>query len=122
MLKHFDFKGLTELDAGRIATAFDQAMVRMYEDLADRATVNKSRTLTVTVSLTPIAGERGELDDVDVDIQLTEKVPARQTKVYRMSAEHGALFFNEESPDNPDQRTLDELAPGAAPPLRRVGG
>lgn len=106
-LKPFDFKGMAELDDARIATAFDQALARIYEDLADRPSLTKARSITLNVTLTPMPDEKGRLDDVDVDIQLTEKVPARQTKVYRMSAQRGALLFNEDSLDEPDQGTLD---------------
>ena len=120
MLKHFDFKALTEIDDERIATTINHALQRAYEDLADRPRVEKDRTITLTSSLSPRADDAGRLDDVDGGLKVVEKVPARTTKTYRMTAKNGALFFNEDSPDNPDQQTLDMPASGI-PSIRRVG-
>lgn len=119
-LKQFDFAALAEIDDQRIATTIDHALERIYADLADRPIVSKERSITLRITLTPIADEKGRLDDVDVALKIVEKVPARESKTYRMAAAHGALMFNEDSPDNPDQQTLDLPGPGSK--LRRAGG
>lgn len=118
-LKPFDFKALTELDDGRIGKTIDQALDRMYADLDDRPLSDKERSITLKISLAPVADDKGLLDDVDVAFKIVEKVPQRESKTYRMQARNGALLFNEMSPDDPDQQTLDGL--DGKGPLRRVG-
>ncbi len=106
----FKFTALGEIDDGRIAVAIDRGIERIMADLHDRPTVDKSRTITLTIAFVPRADDRGRLDDVDVYCDIKERAPARETKTYRMSTRGGELFYNELSPENPDQGTLDLAA------------
>ena len=109
-LQKFDLATLTELDGARIRTAFDQAIERLTEDCKDRPGVKKARTVTLTVSLVPLANDDGDLDTVDVDFKFKESMPKRASRTYNMLPTRKGLYVNEMSPDEVKQRTLDEVA------------
>lgn len=109
-LQPFDLAALTELDGCRIRTAFDLALARLTEDCKDRPAVKARRSVTLTVSLVPVPNDEGDLDTVDVDCQLQEKLPKRESRTYNMLPTRNGLLVNEVSPDEVRQRTLDEVA------------
>ena len=113
-LEKFTLATLAEMDQGRIRIAFEQALQRLQDDLKDRPAVESARKITLLVSLVPIVGDDGELDSVDVDFKITDTVPKRESKTYNMQATRGGLLFNELSPDEVRQRTLD-MAPKPKP-------
>jgi len=113
-LEKFTLATLAEMDQGRIRIAFEQALQRLQDDLKDRPAVESARKITLLVSLVPIVGDDGELDSVDVDFKITDTVPKRESKTYNMQATRGGLLFNELSPDEVRQRTLD-MAPKLKP-------
>ena len=107
-IESFELKTLTEIDGGRIREAFEQALRRCESDCRDRPNIAKARTLTLSVSLVPAVDERGELDTVAATFDIAEKLPKRQSRKYQMLARGGKLLFNELSPDDVKQKTLDE--------------
>lgn len=108
-LQKFDLATLTELDGARIRTAFDQAVERLVEDCKDRPNVKAKRTLALSVSLVPIPDDDGELSSIDVDFAMKETAPKRESRTYNMLPARKGLLFNEVSPDEVKQRTLDEV-------------
>jgi hypothetical protein len=129
MLEQFTLGTLAEMDGGRIKAAFEQALNRCRHDCEDRPSIAGARKITLTVTLEPVAADSGELESVDVSFALNEKLPNRASKTYNMEAVTGGLLFNELSPDEVRQRTLDmapkpgESAPpkGAKPRKDRTG-
>lgn len=107
MLEKFDLATLSRMDNGRIATAFEQALSRLRYDCEDRPAVEGKRTLTLSVVLEPVAADDGALASVDVTFALSEKLPKRASKSYNMESVAGGLLFNELSPDEVKQKTLD---------------
>jgi hypothetical protein len=115
-LEQFHLATLATLDGGRVGAAFDLALRRVIDDLNSRPNDDRARKLSLTVVLQPVADEKGDLVDTQVQFLVADNLPKRQSKVYSMSAEGGELWFNELSPDNVRQMTIDERGP------RRVRG
>lgn len=107
MLETFTLASLAAMDGGRIATAFEQALNRLRYDCEDRPAVEGKRSLTLTVNLEPVPDDSGALGSVDVTFALNEKLPKRASKSYNMQAVAGGLIFNELSPEEVRQKTLD---------------
>lgn len=110
-VEKFELKSLVEIDGGRINAAFMQALQRCERDCGDRPATSDSRKVTLTAELTPICSPSGELESVDVRFQIKDTVPTRKSAVYNMKATRAGLLYNELSPDDVNQRTIDE-APG----------
>jgi hypothetical protein len=109
-LEKFDLRTLANMDDGRIREAFNQALARCESDCRDRPGVKKSRSVSITTTITPVLDEEGNLETCEVAFDISDKIPKRQSKTYAMRADGaGALFFNDVSPDNPYQRTIDEF-------------
>jgi hypothetical protein len=121
-LEKFTLGTLAEMDNGRIKTAFEQALDRCRFDCEDRPSVEGARKIVLTVTMEPIPTDAGELDTVDVSFDLQERLPKRGSKTYNMQAVAGGLLFNELSPDEVRQKTLDmqpapkPKQPESAPP------
>ena len=106
-LEKFTLATLADMDGGRIKAAFEQALDRCRYDCEDRPAVDGARTITLTVKMKPVANDNGDLGSVDVTFDLNEKLPKRGSKSYNMQAVVGGLLFNELSPDEVKQKTLD---------------
>lgn len=110
-VEKFELRSLVDLDSGRIRTAFEQALTRCLTDCRDRPAVTDARKITLAVAMAPVLDPDGEMESCNVQFQITDSVPKRKSKVYNMKSSRGGLLFNELSPDDVNQRTLDE-APG----------
>lgn len=119
-LEKFTLKTLAEMDGGRILEAFEQALNRCRYDCEDRPAVKGARKITLVVSMEPIADDSGDLGSVDVSFDLNDKLPKRGSKTYNMQAVTGGLLFNELSPDEVKQKTLDMA--GDRQPAAKVDG
>lgn len=108
-LQKFNLAVLGTIDDGRISEAFAQALARVEHDLRDRAVVKKSRKITITLEMTPVANERGDLESCWVGLDVKDNIPARKTKNYNMAATRGGLMFNELSPEEVRQQTIDDV-------------
>jgi len=113
-LQKFDLESLALLDGGRARVVFDQLMRRVHADCEDRPGLKGARKVAMTVELVPVAADDSSLDSVDVTISFTATIPKRRTKSYNMRAERGGLLFNELSPEEARQMTLD-MAPRPTP-------
>ena len=107
-IEKFSLAQLAVMDGGRHALAFQQAIDRMRFDCVDRAAVKGKRKVQLTVTLEPKANDNGDLDRVHVSFAIDDKAPKRESRTYSMQDTPGALVFNEVSPDEARQRTLDE--------------
>lgn len=115
-LKRLCMAELIDFDDGRVRVAWDQALQRAVDDCADRPGVEDGRTVTLTVTLEPVASEGGKLRDVTTQFEIKEKAPGRRSAPYAMAARPGGLFFSEFSPDEVDQASLDLTLPRDATP------
>lgn len=108
-LEQFSLATLAEMDGGRIRTAFEQALKRLEADCKDRPGVKRARQLQLVVDMQPVADD-GELDSVNVTFRIKESIPKRESKAYNMQAVPGGLLFNDASPEDVRQMSLD-MAP-----------
>jgi len=107
-LEKFTLETVANMDGGRIRTAFEQALKRIEADLKDRPGVKAARKLELVLDLTPVA-DGGELDSVNVKFRIKDNVPKRESKAYNMQAVPGGLLFNDASPEDVKQKSLDML-------------
>lgn len=110
-IEKFSLKSLADIDNGRVREAFEQALGRCESDCKDRPGVDAARKVTLTATLSPVIDPDGEMSSCNVQFQITDSVPQRKSKVYNMQAGRAGLLFNELSPDEVNQMTIDE-APG----------
>ena len=89
--------------------AFEQALKRLEADCKDRPGVKRARQLQLVVDMQPVADD-GELDSVNVTFRIKESIPKRESKAYNMQAVPGGLLFNDASPEDVRQMSLD-MAP-----------
>lgn len=106
--KRFSLDSLANLDDGRIRAAFELALQRCEHDCKDRPAVMDVRKITLACSIAPVLGPDGEMDSCNVQFQITDTIPKRQSKVYNMLAHRDGLLFNDLSPEDIHQQTLDE--------------
>lgn len=113
-LEKFALDSLSRIDDGRLAAAFRHALKRCEDDCRDRPAVKDPRRITLHVTLEPVVEDGDDLSSVDVSFKIVDSVPKRQTRKYNMRAVPGGLLFNEASPDEVRQMTLD-MAPRPEP-------
>jgi hypothetical protein len=106
-LKQFDLAAIAEIDAGRIAVAFNHALRRCESDCLDRPGLKTRRTVTLTVALEPVLEGAGGLDSVNTSFSVAEKCPKRDSTAYNMKLTRDGLAFNELSPEDVDQMTFE---------------
>lgn len=107
-LEKFDLAKLAEIDGGRIAIAFEQALKRVAMDCDDRPGEKKARTITLQLSISPKLDVDGLADECDVQATVSDSVPKRKSKVYNMSMRKGGhLLFQPDSVDDHTQETME---------------
>lgn len=115
-LRKFDLSSLVDLDGGRIREAVEQAVRRCQVDCADRPGVSRARKVLLEIHLVPVTDD-GECTGVNVQFQVKDTAPKRESKVYNMALTPGGLVVNDLSPEDARQVTMDDLGP-----QRRVEG
>jgi len=110
----FSLGEMINLDMGKIDAAFRMEMQRAVEDILDRPEDDADRTVMLKMKLRPEDVAQGNVDTVCVGFELDLKLPKKSTRAYSMrvckTRSHAAsLLFNSESPDDPNQMTLDEV-------------
>lgn len=104
----FTVESLGILDGGRIKEAIEQAIKRAELDCKDRPLVKEARTVSLQIHFQPKVDEGGDLGIIDVSFDVVEKAPKRKSRIYEMATKRGGLFFNEMSPEDVAQTTLDD--------------
>lgn len=108
-VKKFELESLSELDGGRIREAFDQAMRRCEMDCKDRPGLSDPRKLTLTMEMVPVISEDGQrLESCNLQFQVKDQCPPRKSKAYNMHSRAGGLLWNEMSPEDLKQGSLDD--------------
>lgn len=106
--KALSLDSLKHLDYGKIGLAFDQEVKRVVEDINDRPSLNKPRTITLTLEISPLADDGGNIDAAVVQWHLKHSIPPRKTSPYQMlPTRAGQLFFEPSSPDDPNQQGIN---------------
>lgn len=107
----FTAAALATVDNGRVGAAFEAALRRVQADCKDRPATKKPRKIAIVVTVSPLVGDGGELESCDLAFEVQDSLPKRVTRVINMRADRGALLWNELSPDDARQTTLDEVGP-----------
>lgn len=107
-LRELTLATLAEIDGGRLAIAFKQALQRCATDCDDRPGEKKARTVTVCLSVEPVLDQDGMCEDCDVTVTIADSVPKRKSKSYNCSLRKGGhLMFHPESLGDHEQETFD---------------
>lgn len=109
MIQTLSMKALAEIDNGRIREAYEQALRRAQSDCKDRPALERARKVSLTLTIVPVVGDNGELESCNVDFQIKEALPPRESRTYNMAADDAGLHFNELSRDDIRQRTIDQV-------------
>lgn len=108
-LEKFTAATIATIDGGRIGVTIEQAVERARADCFDRPGVDKARKVVLEITFVPVPDEsRRDLDSVDVCFQVKETIPGRESKSFNMRATPTGLLFNELSPEEAAQVTIDE--------------
>lgn len=96
------------LNEGYLGRCLDKTLLEVMNDIDDRGSDGLKRTITLKIIFKPL----GE-GQVSINTEVTSKVPGYKppTTIGRLDQNAGGIMFREDSPKDPDQRTLnDELA------------
>lgn len=107
-LKELTLATLAEIDGGRLAIAFKQALQRCAMDCDDRPGEKKTRSVTIQVAVEPVLDQDGLCEDCDVQVTIADSVPKRKSKAYNCTLRKGGkLLFHPDSLDDHEQETFD---------------
>ena len=115
MKQNLDMDTIGKLDEGRVAVAVNNALAQIAHDLNRRPGVDKARKLTLTLTMKPQIDSDGLLGSVDIGKTIKATLPDTQGHITNAKVNaSGELVWNDASPDDIKQSTLDEA--------REVGG
>ena len=107
-LRELTLATLAEIDGGRLAIAFAQALKRCAQDCDDRPGEKKARTVTICLAVEPRMDQDGMCEDCDVQVTIADSVPKRKSKEYNCSLRKGGhLMYQPDSLDDHEQETFD---------------
>lgn len=108
MLTKFDLKSLAEMDDGRIAVAFEQAMRRAAIDCEDRPADDRPRKLCLELEFKPVLDPAGYCESVVCQAQIKDTLPSRKSRKYDLGLRKGGMFvYQPMALDNHSQEPLD---------------
>lgn len=108
MRTKLSINNLSQLDE-RLDLSVSKEMRKIADDLSQRPGDNSPRELSIKVTFTPQQNELGNCDAANVEFTINSKLPPRRSATYNVEVKgNGTLEFNGASPDNVNQRTLDE--------------
>ena len=109
-LHELSTKTLIEIEHGGLAAALDNKLKDAIRDMKDRPHVSGKRKVTLVIELAPkFVDNAGGLEDVKAAMKVKLALPELNTREYVMGARGDKVVFNDLSPQDPNQRTLDML-------------
>jgi hypothetical protein len=100
---------LHDFDCGKADAIFRQCLLNAVRDLLDRPGDKNARKVVLQITLKPVLQQDGDVVDAEVEFEAKNSLRSYRTAIRPMAIDRrGNLFFNPDSPDNPDQRTIDE--------------
>lgn len=109
MRQFLTLNSLPDFAHGKAAAGFSLAMKRAVQDLLGRPGEKAARSVTMTVTMTPILQQDGDVVDAEVSFAFQNKFPPMRTNPMPCAVDaQGRLVFNDLAADNPHQATIDE--------------
>lgn len=109
MFKQFSVAELGEFNDGKVAIAGDRLIRAAVKDCMDRPGETSARTVDMSITFTPVIGQEGMAESVSIGVKLGGKIPKYHTAPVNASpSTNGQLHFNDMSPDDASQMTIDE--------------
>lgn len=110
----FSLETIGSIDNGKMALLVNKAIAQVVDDMQQRPGDKSKRSVTLVIDFTPASDQEGTLESVAVEFGCTIKVPPRRSRPYAMEPHAGSrsLHFNDAAPENPRQKTLDEVEDG----------
>lgn len=103
-----------DVDQGALRIAVNKALKLVTQDLADRPTLDKARTVMLRIDLKPVVDQNSNaptLEHADVAWQVMTKTPAIGSVGVVMKPQHdGLLYFHSDLPQEPDNETIMDEA------------
>lgn len=129
MLATLSAKSVLNMDESVLSKVVDARLKAIATDLADRGKDGLKRSVTIQLDFEPEVAE-GEVYAVKTEWNVKSSMPAHRSVPYRMELQekigprgetYGVLLFNDQNPEDPRQRTLDEVAGPADAKLNTEG-
>lgn len=103
-----------DVDQGALRIALNKALKLVTQDLSDRPTLEKARTVILRIDLKPLVDHNSsapQLESADVAWQVMTKSPAIGSSGITMKPAHdGQLYFHSDLPQDPDEETIMDEA------------
>lgn len=120
MVRTLTLATIHTLDGGTVQAEFDRLVAQALEDCHERPGLETAREVGLKFTICPVQSNgKGTGNSVEIACQVTSKIPAMSSNPTRVElrrvrgAKGQNLFqgvFNDAAPDDPAQRTLDELS------------
>jgi len=112
MKQKLSLAGLLKLEFGTIGLAFERELLKVVENLRNQPNDTGKRSIQLQMDLVPdkeTMGPSGTLSRVLACFAVRVKLPPRRSSTITMNVTpDNELLFNDLSPDEPDQMTIDE--------------
>jgi hypothetical protein len=103
---------LAKLDRGTPDRMVREVLQLILADLVDRPALDALRTLTLKVNFKPVSAVEGHLHEIITEVEVSAKIPVKRSPAYSMKPADKGFRYNDLSPDNADQMTLDDVPTG----------
>lgn len=113
MINKLDFDGLKNYAGGSLALQYEQHMQRALHDCLDRPFEEKPRTVTLTISISPMVDEQTRnCYEVKTECEVASAVPKHRSRLIackvREDGEKVLAMFNDLAEYDTNQRTVDQ--------------
>ncbi len=111
-MQYLTLETLKQIGYGVAAASFNKGLQRLFDDLFDRPTDERKRSVTLELQAVPVPFHDTKLKTVvctgaTVIVLVKAKVPNWETQKIDLSVTNsGQLVFNENSPENAAQKTF----------------
>lgn len=100
---------LSDFENGKLSITFENELRRLLGDIHERPGLAKPRQIVIAVNMQPATDSEGNLEDVKFWVELATKAPAARTRTVSMGTlGNQGLVWNDLSPANHQQHTIDE--------------
>lgn len=107
-LREFGLDSLPAFADGTLDLAFKQHIKRAISDAEDRPGDKKPRKVSIEFEIIPVVLQDGACTNVEIEAKIKSAIPPHISRPVDCKIKNGGrAVFNDMSPDNVDQRTID---------------